>query len=511
MPLDAPNDSSPLILALDLGTSSLRALIVDHHGQIVRDSEDQRSYRMRTTADGGVEVDAPPLFDLLVSVIDGAVERAGARAAHIAAVGVTSFWHSLLGLDANDEPVTPVFSWADSRSAAQARQLRNETDEIAVHRRTGCRFHSSYWPAKLRWLQATAPKTYHRATRWVSFAEYAAGRLCAGAPRQVTFSMASGTGLLDVHHLVWDAPLLDLLGLSPDRLSALVDTGETTSLATELARRWPALDGTPWLPAIGDGAAANVGSGAIGADRMALTLGTSGAMRMVVPAAKATVPTDLWAYRLDRAQMVLGGALSNGGNVQRWTRELLSVPIDGPVMARVNDLPPDSHGLTMLPFVSGERSPGWHDGATGVIAGLTLATRPGDLVRAAMEAVAYRFGRIFDTLRPLSPASDTELEIVANGGAIVNSPVWLQIVADTLGHPIIALPAEDEATARGAAIVAQIAVGILPDLAAASDPTVEATTYLPDVERHRRYQAGRERQARLEATLFPEGAQNIDW
>ncbi len=497
-------DDAPLILALDLGTSSLRALIVDHHGQSVRGSEDQRAYRMRTAADGRVAVDAAPLFDLLVQTIDGALQRAGARVDAIAAVGVTSFWHSLLGLDADDEPVTPVFSWADSRSAAQAQALRLEQDEAAVHQRTGCRFHSSYWPAKLRWLREREPESYARAARWVSFAEYAARRLFAGAPRHVTFSMASGTGLLDIHQLDWDASLLDLLGLSPNQLSSLVDVGEPATLSAAYARRWPALADVPWFPAIGDGAAANVGSGAIGPHRMALTLGTSGAMRLIVPPDASTLPGDLWAYRLDRELMVLGGALSNGGNLLRWLRELLDLPIDGPVMANASTLPPDGHGLTLLPFVAGERSPGWHDGATGVIAGLTLATRPEDLVRAAMEAVAYRFGRIFDRLRPLSPAHDDELEIVANGGAIVNSPVWLQIVADVLGHPIIALPAEDEATARGAAIVAQIAAGILPDLAAAADPAGEAALYTPDPDRHRVYQVGRGRQEEFEATLYPQ-------
>jgi len=500
-------DDAPLTLALDLGTSSLRSLIVDRHGQTVRGSEDQRSYRMRTAADGRVAVDAAPLFDLLIQTIDGALQRTGDRIDAIAAVGVTSFWHSLLGLDDSGEPVTPVFSWADSQSAAHARQLRQEQDEEEVHQRTGCRFHSSYWPAKLRWLKQSDPSSFARASRWVSFAEYAARRLLAGAPQQVTISMASGTGLLDIHQLDWDVPVLDMLDLSPDHLSSVIDTDEPAALAPEYARRWPALADVPWFPAIGDGAAANVGSGAIGPNRMALTLGTSGAMRLIVPGDETEVPADLWAYRLDRELMVLGGALSNGGNVLRWMRELLDLPIDGPAMAKASTLPPDAHGLTLLPFVAGERSPGWHDGATGVIAGLTLATRPEDLVRAAMEAVAYRFGRIFDRLRPLSPARDDELEIVANGGAIVNSPVWLQIVADVLGHPIIALPAEDEATARGAAIVAQIAAGILPDLAAAADPAGEATLYTPDPDRHQIYQAGRGRQVELEATLYPQGFQ----
>ena len=498
-----PAAEAPLVLALDLGTSSLRALLVDRRGQAVLGSEEQLPYRQRTTSDGGVEADAETLFALLVRSVDGAMARAGDRGQEIAAVGATSFWHSLLGIDAAGEPTTPVLSWADTRSAPQAAALRRDADGEAIRLRTGCRFHSSYWPAKLRWLAETQADVIARTARWVSFAEFAAQRLGGETAAGVTVSMASGTGLLDVHRLGWDGEVLDLLGLTPDRLSPLVDADAGTTLAPAYARRWPALAAAPWYPAIGDGAAANVGSGAIGPGRIALTLGTSGAMRLVLPApndAAFPIPPELWAYRLDRDHAVVGGSLSNGGNLLRWARELVGAPLDGPAMAAAAALPPDGHGLTLLPFVAGERAPGWHDGADGVVAGLTLATKPEHLLRATLESVAHRFARISDALRPLA---DAEHQIVANGGAIVNSPAWLGIVADALGHDLLAMPAGDEATARGAALVALVAAGVLPDLGAAPDPAVGCVLHRPDPERHARYRAGRARQERLEAVLYP--------
>ncbi|HEU5433781.1 MAG TPA: FGGY-family carbohydrate kinase, partial [Thermomicrobiales bacterium] len=352
-------------------------------------------------------------------------------------------------------------------------------------------------------LARTRPETFARVAHWTSFAEYAALRLAPTAGLRVSISMASGAGLLDVHRLDWDEEALAMAGIARATLSPLVDAGDGAPLGEAFARRWPALAHAPWFPALGDGACANVGSGAIGPGRIALTLGTSGAMRLVLPAPPGAVwrvPPDLWAYRLDHDCAVLGGALSNGGNLLAWLRQLLAIAPDSATVAAAAALEPDAHGLTFLPVVAGERSPAWHDEANGIIAGLTLATRPEDLLRAAMEAVAYRFARIYDALRPLATEPH---QIVANGGAILNSPAWLQITADALGHPLIALPPSDEASARGAALMAAVAAGLLPDLAAAPDPAAGCPAYAPAPARTERYRAGRLRQERLEALLFP--------
>ena len=330
-------DRAPLIVALDAGTSSVRALAFDSHGHAIGETEEQLPYRLETTPDGGATFPAESLFDLTVKAIDGVVARLGDAAAGVAAVGSTSFWHSLMGIDATGTPTTPVFYWADTRSAPEATKLRAQLDPDAIWQRTGCRLHSSYWPAKLRWLRRTDPDTFRRTTRWLSFAEYALGRLCQGEAGAATICMASGTGLLDVHAMIWDAEMLEVSGIGSDRLSPLVDLGPPGCLRADFANRWPVLADAHWFPALGDGACANVGSGATGPSRIALTVGTSAAVRMILPRPPDedwTVPDGLWAYRLDRDRAVLGGALSNGGNLLRWIWNTTGTDRDDETTAR---------------------------------------------------------------------------------------------------------------------------------------------------------------------------------
>lgn len=499
----APADAAmPLVLAIDVGTSSVRVLAFDGTGRALAESEEQRPYAVRTSGDGAAEMDAPALRDLLVETLDAGLQRLGPLAEKITGIGFTSFWHGILGLAADGSPVTPVYYWGDTRAASDAAALRQEADELATLERTGCRFHSSYWPAKIRWLTRTRPSLTARVARWTGFAEYVLSQWCEAANPGMSYSMASGTGLLNVHDLVWDQPVLALLGLDADRLPSLVDVQDAARLNPEWAARWPELATKPWFPALGDGACANVGSGAVGPDRIALTVGTSGAVRLIIPAPPGSpwpVSPHLWAYRLDRERAVLGGAVSNGGNVVAWLTALLGTTPNGPEMDKAATLAPDSHGLTILPFVAGERSPAWHDRATAVVAGLTLATHPEHLLRAALEAVAFRLAAIY---RDLEPLANPDHQVVANGGAILQSPVWLQILADALGHPIIAMPPEAEASARGVALMVLVATEVCATLEMIPDPAAGGTVYQPNPDHHQRYRQAMARQERLEARLF---------
>lgn len=496
---------APLIVALDAGTSSVRALAFDSMGRAILESEEQLPYALESTPHGGATFPAESLFDLTVEAIDGVVARLQHRAQDVAAVGSTSFWHSLMGVDATGTPTTPIYYWADTRSAPDAVTLRRELDAHAVWQRTGCRLHSSYWPAKLCWLRRTDPDTFDRTQRWLSFAEYALGRLCHDDAAAVTLCMASGTGLLDVHTLDWDPEMLDVTGIATERLSPLVDLGPAACLRREVGQRWPALASARWFPALGDGACANVGSGAIGPSSIALTVGTSAAMRMILPQPPGqswVVPAGLWAYRLDRRRAVLGGALSNGGNLLHWIWDTTDTGRDAEATRAACELPPDSTGLTFLPFLAGERSPGWHDDATAVLAGLTVATRPEHLIRAGMEAVAYRLADVYEALEPLASPNH---QIVVSGGSILVMPCWMEITADALGHSLTAMTPGDETTARGAALMAGVEAGILAHLDNVSDELSGATEYVPHMVNYEHYRAARERQARLEQTLVGSG------
>jgi NAD(P)-dependent dehydrogenase (short-subunit alcohol dehydrogenase family) len=239
--------------------------------------------------------------------------------------------------------------------------------------------------------------------------------------------MASGTGLLDQYTLEWDAELLDLIGVEPERMSPIISLD---SLSNEF--RDPKLRGVRVLPAVGDGACSNLGAGCATPDRFALMVGTSGAERVVWAPERLQIPRGTWCYRVDERRVVLGGALNDGGSLFDWLRRALRLPALARAESELASLEPDAHGLTVLPFWGGERSPGWARDAQGAVVGLRLHTRPIDVLRAALEAIALRFGELD---RALVEAMPTAGEVVATGAALLHSPAWMQIMADVLGRP----------------------------------------------------------------------------
>jgi gluconokinase len=486
----------PIVLALDVGTSSVRARFYDTAGRALYAGPIAVRRYAWSLDGGGMTRPADDLLADTFAVLDAAEARAADEDLDVVAVAIAGFWHGLLGLDAAGDPVTPLFSWADQRGSAEAARLSGEVDEAAVHRRTGCFFHPSYPSVRLLWLRSTAPEVFGRAAAWVSFPEYLEARLFG--ERRCSFSMASGTGLLDIHRLEWDGEWLELTGVRAPALSPLVDAGAPLrGMRPEHTRRWPRISTAEWHPALGDGGCANIGSGAIGRARPGLTIGTSAAVRAVWSAESVEVPPELWCYRVDSRRWVVGRALSNGGNgIARLGRLLDSGSASGALaIDEAASVPADSHGLTVLPYLLTERVPGWETGLDGAIVGMTEATTPAHLMRAWMEAVTYRLREAAVALeRSAGPAEC----VVASGGAIHGSPVWAGIVADVLSRPVV-LPDDRETTSRGAALLTLEALGLMSDIAGAAPP--QAARYDPDPERHARYAAAADRQGRLERAL----------
>jgi len=476
-----------LVMALDVGTSSTRASCFDHRGNPVPDTEVRVTYEPSTTPDGGVEIGADTLVDTVVTAIDGCLGARGHRGEDVHAVGASVFWHSLLGLGADGAPLTAVMTWADTRSASAAADLRRTLDEHAIHARTGAPLHSAFLPAKLRWLRDSRPGVFSRARTWCGFAEYLALRLTGELRASV--SMASGTGLMDQRTAQWDPGLLDACAVNPSRLPPIGDA-PAHQLTAEFAARWPRLASARWYPAHGDGACSNIGSDCTGPDRVALNLGTSAALRLVTRASdpRAT-PWGLWRYRVDERRGLVGGATSEGGNVLAWSRRVLALPAeDAALTAAISAIPPDGHRLVALPFLAGERSVGFRDDARAVLSGLSLDTNAADILRALMEAVALRLSLVYERLAPLA---DPGHMVVASGGAFRHAPGWAAILADALGVPIT-LAHQSEASSRGAALLALAAEGVPP-----VPPIALGEAFAPRIRHHDIYRAARERQQDL--------------
>ncbi|MEI9815256.1 MAG: gluconokinase [Acidobacteriota bacterium] len=444
--------SGPFTVSLDAGSSSVRALLFDAEARQMEGFGAQLAYRIDTSPDGGAEVDPNQLTELAIDCLDELHRQVHSAGMKIDAVGGSAFWHSFLGVDANGKPTLPILHLLDTRCAPYVERVPD------LHERTGCMPHSSYWPAKLLWLAGNRADQMRATKRWLSFPEYLYERLFGRA--RASTSMLSATGLWNQNANGYDAEMLAALPIDREQLPdpATFDEPET-DLVPEFARDWPAFAGAKWFPALGDGACNNLGSGCTSRERASLMVGTTGAMRLVIEAPSIQIPRGLWCYRVDRRRFVIGGALSNGGEVFAWAKRTLQLPKDQE--ARLETAVPGSHLLTVLPFFSGERTPYWRGDLRAAITGLSFDTNAFEILRASLEAVALGFSEIYDLLAR-QPGSAHE--VIASGGALLKSPGWTQMMADALDRPITACT-EPETSCRGAALWAMERAGIIQNVA----------------------------------------------
>jgi gluconokinase len=483
------------LVSLDVGTSGVRAALFDDQGDEITRAHISNYRRNLTSFSDLGWLDADSLVEQVFETLDELMSSAANGATRIQAIAISCFWHSMLGVDADGNPTTQLLTWADTRAANAAKSLATQFDELEIHKRTGCRFHPSYWPVKLQWLKSERPAVFSNTVCWLGFSEYLCERLFG--TNATSISMASATGLFDQHKCDWDWPFIKALGIPERSLPAIAIETERPKLKPELADRWPGLSDARLYTILGDGAANNIGGGCCTRDKMALMVGTSGAMRVVYDGEPfKDLPASLWSYRVDRSRVVVGGALSDGGGLYRWLTELMSINGEpGEIERRLNALEPDSHGLTILPFWSGERSTGWSPDARGAILGLTRQTSPIEILRAALEAIAYRFVLIADALDGLIGRAT----IFATGNALRSSHVWLQIMADVLGRKVN-YGGSPEASTRGAALLALEALGKIESIEQSSVAVDEV--FDPDMTRHARYREGLARQEVMYSRLL---------
>jgi len=454
------------VLALDLGTSSVRAALFDARGKRVPGTMAQRVYLLKTTASGGAELDPFEVLRQTKACLKNAID--GWK---ISAVGVSCFWHSLLGVDAEGNPLTPIYTWADSRCREDAERLRAELSEQEIHAETGCMLRSSFWPAKLRWLQRTDRARFRKVRYWVSPGEWVQWRL-AGKPH-CAFGMATATGLFNPSELAWSERMLEACDFSAERMLPVSDEPGD----------WR---GVPWFPAIGDGAASNLGSGAVRPGLGAINVGTSAALRVMRGGRMVRPPFGLFGYRVDAQRYLIGGAVSNAGNLHAWGLRELRLPNDPSAIEReMAARPTPEHGLVVLPFWTAERAPTWDEQAQGVIVGMKQSTTAYDLLQAITEGFYFRLGAIADLI-----AAEERPKWVVSGG-ILKSKSALRRLANVMGRPVQANP-EPEASLRGAAVFA------LEKLGLAITPLKYGTPVVPTPAIQRLYEKEMERHLALE-------------
>lgn len=421
------------------------------------------------------------------------------------AIALSTAMHGLIALDGDRQPLTPLITWADSRAREQAAELRASALGHELHRRSGAPIHPMTPLTKLLWFARHDPTTFAATRSWVGLKDYLLYRLTGELVTEL--SSASGTGLLDMTTRAWNPAALALTGIAEEQLPPILAPTAVLPLAPGPASRTGLPSGLPVVAGGADGPLGNLGTGALAPGVAGLSLGTSGAIRMVVPEPRVDDAGTLFCYALTDTAWVVGGAVSNGGVVVRWAGNALAPDVAGDeaLLALAAAVPAGCDGLVMLPYLLAERAPLWDPDLPGAYLGLRHDHTRAHLVRAAVEGVCLQLKVVLDQLDRLHP-----VESVRVTGGTFRSALWRDVMAAALERPLYVV-GDAEGTALGAAALGLFALGRAPsldgalrelsDVVSAPSPRIDA-----DPELSATYRRQRAAVPRLIAALAPVAA-----
>jgi gluconokinase len=472
------------LIGVDLGTSSVKVLACAATGTMV--AQGSAVYPLATPRPEYVEQDAEDVYRAAMSTLHGVIGEVRLRGLDVAAIGLSSAMHGIMPVDAAGEPAGPLITWMDRRSADVAERWRRDGTAAELYALTGAPVHAMLPSCKLRWL-AEHDEAAWRAPRFASLKELLVFRWTG--EWLVDWGIASATGLFDIRKRDWSERALQLAGVQRDHLSQPAPPSTTLrSIRTSVATGLGLKAGAALVLASSDGALANLGVGAVARGEMAVTLGTSGAIRVVTPEPALEEQGRTFCYVFDDAAYLAGGATSSAGAVLNKIQELVMPEIPpferfAQAVALAETAPAGARGLTMLPFLSGERAPYWRSELRGGFAGLDLSHTRADILRAAFESIVFALGSVLDVLQARTGAPAR----VRLSGGLTHAAFVRQLIADVFDCETW-LADQEEASAFGAAMLAGVATGALPDVEAVAALLRPAHVHEPDpasVDRYR--------------------------
>lgn len=476
---------SHFMLGVDIGTTSTKTVVFTLDGQVV--AQHAVEYPLLCTEPGMAEQDPQQIYQAVLSSIGGAVAAAKASPADIALLSFSAAMHSVIALDKDGGLLTNSITWADNRASVWARRIREEHDGQAIYQRTGTPIHPMSPLCKLMWLRQDQPELYARAARFVGVKEYVFFRLFGRW--LVDYSIASATGMFNLQELNWDRGALALLGVDAAQLSEPVPTTHQLSgLSAEVAAQLGLKRDTPFVIGANDGVLSNLGVNAIHPGQVAVTIGTSGAMRTVIDRPMTDPSGRTFCYALTQQHWVVGGPVNNGGNIFRWVRDELATaeaetarqagqdPYDA-LTHIAEQVRPGAEGLLFHPYMAGERAPLWNADLRGSFFGLALHHRKEHMIRAALEGVIFNLYTILPAVEDLIGPTQ---RMMATGG-FARSALWRQMMADIFNREVV-VPQSVESSCLGAAVLGLLALGMIRSLDVISDMVGSTNRHLPIAE-----------------------------
>ena len=471
------------IIAIDIGTSNCKAVVVNSKAKVLQSF--QSSTSPIVPKPGWNEQDVDEIFDAVFKLLQQSINFC--KEENVACISFSSAMHSLLAVDKNGKPLMNMLTWADLRSAKYAHALEQKPIAKKLYETTGVPVHAMSPLCKLIWLKQEAKHIFTNAYKFISIKEYIFLKLFN--KYVVDYSMAAATGLFDEKNLCWYNEALNIAHISEQHLSTLFPVEHfETALLPSIKKKLKIKNVIPFVLGASDGALANLGSGIIDAANAAITIGTSGAVRITSNKYLIDKQERLFCYYLTDGMYVTGGAINNGGVALQWLIEKIfeedfkDEKNFKVLLKKATKINAGANGLIFLPYILGERSPVWDENAKGAFIGLTSAHTKAHLTKAVLEGVCFS---IVDVMKALEETSGPIKKIYLSGG-IIKSDEWVQILADISGKEILVNEAAD-ASALGAAFIGMKAIGKVKKIDEAKMFLENVKTFKPVTSNHTIY------------------------
>ncbi|TFJ92517.1 gluconokinase [Lentibacillus salicampi] len=476
-------DQQGFYLGVDIGTTSTKAVLYQKNGEVKADHTVH--YPLYTPNTLVAEQDPKKIFNAVLTAIREAVCKSNISSDQLRLISFSSAMHSLIAVDVDGRLLTNSVTWADTRAAEYARKIKEEHNGHDIYLRTGTPIHPMSPLVKLVWMKAEKPDIFNKAEKFISIKEYIFHKLFG--TYVIDYSIASATGLFNLKTLDWDEEALKLAGISRDQLSEIVPTTHQMNGVNEEHMTYMGIDANvPIVIGASDGVLSNLGVNAIEEGVIAVTIGTSGAIRTVYNQPKTDPKGRIFCYALTEKHWVIGGPVNNGGIILRWLRDefaasevetakRLSIdPYD--VLTKIaSGVSPGSDGLIFHPYLKGERAPIWDANARGSFFGLSIHHKKEHMVRAVLEGTLYN---LYSVLLALEELTGEPKSIQATGG-FARSETWRQMMADIFDKPVI-VPESFESSCLGAVVLGMYATGEIDDFSTVSDMVGQTNTHYPD-------------------------------
>ncbi|WP_413298892.1 gluconokinase [Bacillus sp. 1P10SD] len=477
------------MLGIDIGTTSTKAVLFSEQGEVIQ--QENIGYPLYTPDISTAEQDPEEIFNAVITAITKIMKHQSHK--NISFVSFSSAMHSLIAIDENDEPLTPCITWADNRSEAWAHKIKDELNGHEVYKRTGTPIHPMSPLSKITWIVNDRPEIATKAKKYIGIKEYVFKKFFD--QYVVDYSLASAMGMMNLKKLDWDEEALMIAGITRDQLSKLVPTTEIfTNCNPELAKQLGIDPQTPFVIGASDGVLSNLGVNAIGKGEIAVTIGTSGAIRTIINQPQTDEKGRIFCYALTDNHWVIGGPVNNGGMVLRWIRDEFAAsevetakrlgidPYD--VLTKIAErVRPGADGLLFHPFLAGERAPLWNPDVRGSFFGLTLSHKKEHMIRAALEGVIFNLYTVFLALIECMEGPVTRIQ--ATGG-FARSDVWRQMMSDIFDLEVV-VPESYESSCLGACILGLYATGKIDSFEVVSEMIGSTHKHAPKEEAAKEY------------------------